>query len=66
MEALIFILGGSAVCGFLFLMWMLHTKGGKNGLNNYKILNRGNLKRISPLFFLLTTYFAKSAIWYIR
>jgi hypothetical protein len=34
MEALIFILGGSAVCGFLFLMWMLHTKSGKKWLEN--------------------------------
>ena len=32
MEALIFILGGSAVCGFLFLMWILHKKKKKKWL----------------------------------
>lgn len=34
MKDLIFVLGGSAVLGFLLLMWMLHTKSGKKWLED--------------------------------
>lgn len=34
MEGLIIILGGSAICAGLFLLWMVKTKSGQNWVKN--------------------------------